>query len=99
MTSLAVNSAERYASLRLRSENYDIEMAELTIRYANGNRDKYPIRQVIPAGGRIGPIELRGEARRISQLDFIYRARTIGPFKTKLCVDALKARNPDDEEE
>jgi hypothetical protein len=91
--SIAVNAADRYKALRLRSQNYDIEMAELTIRYANGGRDNYQIRQVIPAGGRIGPIELRGEARRISQLDFLYRARTIGPFKTKLCVEGLKFVN------
>jgi hypothetical protein len=96
---VAINNDQRYQALRLRSANYDIEMAEMTVRYGNGTRDKYEIRQVIPAGGRIGPIELRGEARRISQLDFLYRARTIGPFKTKLCVDALQARPDDDEED
>lgn len=97
--SVAVNTQERYRALRLRSANYDIEMAEMTVRYGNGGRDNYQIRQVIPAGGRIGPIELRGEARRISQLDFLYRARTIGPLKTKLCVDALKISPDRDEDE
>jgi hypothetical protein len=98
--SVTLNGDERYSALRLRSANYDIEMAEMTVRYANGGRDNYQIRQVIPAGGRIGPIELRGASRRIAQLDFLYRARTIGPFKTKLCVDALKdgAANPDEEQ-
>jgi hypothetical protein len=96
--SVAVDTKERYRALRLRSANYDIEMAEMTVRYGSGGRDNYQIRQVIPAGGRIGPIELRGEARRISQLDFVYRARTIGPFKTKLCVDALK-NSPDRDDE
>ncbi len=97
--SVAVSNDQRYKALRLRSANYDIEMGEMTVRYGNGQRDNYQIRQVIPAGGRIGPIELRGEARRIAQLDFIYRARTIGPFKTKLCVDALQAQAGDDEED
>jgi hypothetical protein len=96
---VALSADERYSALRLRSANYDIEMAEMTVRYSNGGRDNYQIRQVIPAGGRIGPIELRGASRRISQLDFVYRARTIGPFKTKLCVDALRARSVDDDEE
>jgi hypothetical protein len=98
--SVTVSGDERYSALRLRSANYDIEMAELTVRYANGGGDNYKIRQIIPAGGRIGPIELRGASRRIAQLDFVYRARTIGPFKTKLCVDALRARpvDADDEE-
>jgi hypothetical protein len=96
--SISVDTQERYRALRLRSANYDIEMAEMTVRYGNGARDNYIIRQVIPSGGRIGPIELRGESRRIAQIDFLYRARTIGPFKTKLCVDALKAV-PNDEDE
>jgi hypothetical protein len=94
---VSVNTSKRYRALRLRSANYDVEMAELTVRYVNGQRDNYVIRQLIPAGGRIGPIELRGEARRISQLDFLYRSRTIGPVKTKLCVDALQARPPGDD--
>lgn len=97
--SVAVNTSERYRALRLRSANYDIEMSEMTVRYANGGRDNYVIRQVIPAGGRIGPIELRGESRRIAQLDFLYRARSIGPFKTKLCVDALKTSPVNDDDE
>ena len=92
--SIPVGGDTRYKSLRLRSANYDIEVAEMNVRYANGARDGYSIRQVIPAGGRIGPIDLRGERRRLSQIDLIYRARTIGPFKTKLCVDGL-AFNPD----
>jgi hypothetical protein len=97
--SVVINNDQRYQALRLRSANYDIEMAEMTVRYGNGQRDNYQIRKVIPAGGRIGPIELRGEARRIAQLDFLYRARTIGPFKTKLCVDALQAQAGDDDED
>jgi hypothetical protein len=94
--SVVINSPDRFKSVRLRSQNYDIELSEFSIRYSNGGRDTYQVRQVIPAGGRIGPIALRGEARRISQLDFLYRARTIGPFKTKLCVDALRISEDDE---
>jgi hypothetical protein len=88
-----VDSRDTYRALRLRSANYDIEMSELTVRYANGQRDNYIIRQLIPSGGRIGPIDLRGERRRISELTFLYRARTIGPYKTKLCVDGVRETN------
>jgi hypothetical protein len=96
---VSFNSPDRYRALRLRSANYDIEMLEMTVGYNNGGRDKYRIGTLIPAGGRIGPIELRGEARRIAQLDFVYRARTIGPFKTKLCVDGLLARSAAEEDD
>jgi hypothetical protein len=97
--SVSITTTDRYSALRLRSANYDIEMSELTVRYAGGGGDNYRIQQVIPSGGSIGPISLRGAARQISQLDFVYRARTLGPFKTKLCVDALRAvpNNADDE--
>jgi hypothetical protein len=94
-----LNSPERFRALRLRSANYDIEMLEMTVRYGNGGGDRYRIGTVIPAGGRIGPIELRGEARRITQLDLVYRARSIGPVKTRLCIDGLSARPADDEED
>jgi hypothetical protein len=96
--SVSFDSDERFGALRLRSANYDIEMAEMTVRYGNGGRDRYEIRQVIPAGRSIGPIKLRGSARVINQIDFLYRARTIGPFKTKLCVDGLRAEADDEED-
>jgi hypothetical protein len=97
--SFTISTPERYKSLRLRSANYDIEIADLIVRYTNGVRDTYQVRSLIPAGGQVGPIELRGDARRIAQIDFLYRARTIGPVKTKLCVDALKISSREDDEE
>jgi hypothetical protein len=97
--SFTISTQDRYKSLRLRSANYDIEIADLAIRYSNGARDTYQVRSVIPAGGQSGPIELRGDARRITQADFLYRARTIGPVKTKLCIDGLKIAAPIDDEE
>jgi hypothetical protein len=92
-----LNTTEKFKSLRLRSANYDIEMIEMNVRYAEGGRDNYQIRTLIPAGGRIGPIELRPPARSIARMEFAYRARTIGPFKTKLCVDGLAVASDDDE--
>lgn len=85
-----VASKDSYTSLRLRSMNYDIDMIQMTVRYGNGSKDTYDIRTKIPAGGRIGPIDLRGERRHITQLEFVYRTRTIGNVKTMLCADGLK---------
>ena len=85
-----VSTQDTYTSLRLRSANYDIDMIQMKVRFGNGTSDTYDIRTKIPAGGRIGPIDLRGERRRISQLEFVYRTRTIGNVKTTLCVDGLK---------
>jgi hypothetical protein len=92
-----LNLPDKFRALRLRSANYDIEMIEMNVRYAEGGRDNYQIRTLIPAGGRIGPIELRPPAKSITRLEFAYRARTIGPFKTKLCVDGLTAPSDDED--
>jgi hypothetical protein len=94
---ITVSTDDRYSALRLRSANYDIEVAEMTVRYDRGGRDNYQIRKLIPAGGRTGPIELRGGSRGIDQIDILYRSRTVGPVKTKMCFDGLVAR-PDDED-
>jgi hypothetical protein len=93
-----LNTQQRYKALRLRSSGYDIEILELAVRYGNGQAERYPIRTVIPANGRTGPIDLRGDARRIRDVELIYRTRAIGTVKTKLCVDGLEAK-PDDEDD
>lgn len=98
---LPVRTEDRYSALRLRSAGFDIEMQSLAVRYANGERDVFRINMVIPSGGRTTPIELRGERRRISALDFTYSTRTISTQKTRLCIDGMKAsrRGGEDEEE
>lgn len=96
---LPVTSTETFKALRLRSQGYDIELLEMTVRFGNGARDNYQVRSIIPSGSRTGPIDLRGERRRITQLDFLYRARAIGTVKTKLCVEGLADSRGFDEED
>lgn len=86
---LPVTSAERFRALRLRSSGYDIEMLEMLVIYGNGSRDNFVIRQIIPSGRVTNAIDLRGERRRIAQINFLYRATAIGTAKTKLCVEGL----------
>jgi hypothetical protein len=96
-----VNSPDRYAAIRLRSVGFEIEVLEMGVRYGNGARDIYRIGAVIPPGGRTGPIELRGDARRIRDIGFVYRTGTISTSRTRLCVDGLKfvERLEDEEDE
>ncbi len=95
---VSLNTQDRYKSLRLRSVGYDIEMIEMAVRYGNGGRDVYPIRTIIPTNGRTNPIDLRGENRRIREIELVYRARAIGTVKTRLCVDGMKVGDEDDED-
>jgi hypothetical protein len=94
---VSLNTQQRYKSLRLRSSGYDIEMIEMAVRYGNGARDVYSIRTVIPSNGRTGAIPLRGEARRLRDIELVYRTRAIGTAKTKLCIDGLEASEDDED--
>ena len=96
---LNVTTGEFYRALRLRSSGFDIEMLNLAVRYAGGQRDLYRINMVIPSGGRTTPIDLRGERRRITALDFTYSTRVLSTQKTKLCIDGLLATRGNDNEE
>jgi hypothetical protein len=85
-----VSAAEFYRALRLRSTGFDIEMLEMNVRFANGQRDSYPVNAIIRSGERSRPIDLRGERRRITAIEFIYRSLGLSTRKTKLCVDGLQ---------
>jgi hypothetical protein len=89
--SIPVGTPDRYRALRLRSNGFDIELLEMTVIYGNGQRDNYQINRVLPTGGVTNEIPLRGEARRIREINMLYRTRTISNRKTKLCVDGVLA--------
>jgi hypothetical protein len=91
---VAVSTENRFRALRLRSNGFDIEMLEMGIVYGNGQRDGYTINRILPSGGVTNEIPLRGEARRIRQIDLLYRSRTISNKKTVVCVDGLQAGQP-----
>jgi hypothetical protein len=96
---IGVNTDSRFRALRLRSTGFDIELLEMGIVYGNGQRDSYAINRVLPAGSASNEIPLRGEARRIRQVDLVYRARTLSNKKTIVCVDGLQARPLGDSED
>jgi hypothetical protein len=87
---VSVSSAEFYRALRLRSTGLDIEMLEMNVRFANGQTDSYRVNAVIRSGERSRPIDLRGERRRITSIEFIYRSLGLSTQKTRLCVDGLQ---------
>jgi hypothetical protein len=94
---IRLDTEERYRALRLRSSGFAIRLEEMGVRYGNGVRDRYVLQTTIPSNGRTGQIDLRGEARRIREIDLLYSSGVISNVKTRLCVDGLAA-NPDGEE-
>jgi hypothetical protein len=91
-----VDSTEFYRALRLRSTGLDIEMLDMNVRFANGQTDSYRVNAVIRSGERSRPIDLRGERRRITGIEFIYRSLGLSTRKTKLCVDGLQIERDDE---
>jgi hypothetical protein len=91
---LTVGTRDRFSALRLIVQGNDVNVTEMTVRYGDGTRDVYPVRTVIPGGGRTGPITLRGQARRISTIEMLYNSPVLSNIKPKLCVEGLKAREP-----
>lgn len=88
---ISISSRDLYSALRLRTRGFDIEMIDLGVRYGNGESEIYPLRTIIRGGGTTQAIKLRGELRRISQIELVYRSRALSTQKTSLCVDGLKS--------
>jgi hypothetical protein len=93
---IRLDTEDRFRALRLRSSGFAIRLEEMGVRYGNGVRDRYVIQTTIPSNGRTGQIDLRGEARRIREIDFIYSSGVISNVKTRLCVEGF-AVDPEEE--
>jgi hypothetical protein len=87
---VAVDTAEAFRALRLRSSGFDIEMLSMGVIYINGQKDIYRINTLIPSGGVTSAIDLRGERRRIRQIELEYSTRVLSNRKTQLCVEGLR---------
>jgi hypothetical protein len=94
---IRLDTADRFRALRLRSSGFAIRLEEMGVRYGNGVRDRYVIQTTIPSNGRTSQIDLRGEARRIREIDFIYSSGVISNVKTRLCVEGLAVDAEDEE--
>jgi hypothetical protein len=95
---LEVSAAGVYRALRIRSQRFDIELNQLGITYGNGARDNYAVNKILPANTQTNEIPLRGEARRIRNIEFLYSSRVLSNKKPIVCVDGLRVASLDDEE-
>jgi hypothetical protein len=93
---IRIDTEDRFRALRLKSAGFAIRLEEMGVRYGNGVRDRYVIQATIPSNGRTGRIDLRGESRRIREIDFIYSSGVISNVKTKLCVEGLALDGEDE---
>ena len=62
-----------FRALKFKVWDAPLEMFEAEVIYANGSRDRVPIRHVIRRGEESSALNLRGGSRRIRQVVFTYR--------------------------
>jgi hypothetical protein len=65
-----------FRSIQLRVAGAPVEFQRVVVHFANGTSEEVEVRDYIPAGGQTRAIDLRGNDRVISSIDFLYsRAR------------------------
>ena len=64
----------RFYSIRLYARGGAVEMLNLRVIYANGDPDNIAVRHVLDRGERTRPLDLRGRARSIRNIEMVYRA-------------------------
>lgn len=65
----------RFRALKLVVRGADIFMIDMKVIYANGEAEDLVVNQPIRAGTETRPLDLRGNARSVQRVDFVYRAR------------------------
>jgi hypothetical protein len=62
----------RFQSIQLRVTGAPVEFQRVIVNYGNGQSEEVEVRNRIPAGGQTRAIDLRGNERVISSVDFFY---------------------------
>jgi hypothetical protein len=65
-------SEGRFQSIQLRVMGAPVEFQRVIVNYGNGQSEEVEVRDRIPAGGQTRAIDLRGNERVISSVDFFY---------------------------
>jgi hypothetical protein len=70
---IAIGRSEgRFHSIQLRVAGAPVEFQRVVVRYANGTSEEVEVRDYIQAGGQTRAIDLRGNERVISSVEFLY---------------------------
>jgi hypothetical protein len=70
---IAIGRSEgRFRSIQLRVAGAPVEFQRVVVRYGNGTSEEVEVRDYIQAGGQTRAIDLRGDDRVISSVEFLY---------------------------
>jgi hypothetical protein len=79
----------RFRAIRLEVGGNDVHIENLTVMYANGERDQIPVRAFIRQGTMSSPLDLRGDMRAIERIELIYRAVPNNRGTARVCASGL----------
>jgi hypothetical protein len=65
-------SEGKFQSIQLRVAGAPVEFQRVVLHYANGGKEEVELRNRIPAGGQTRAIDLRGNDRAISSVEFVF---------------------------
>jgi len=70
---IGIGSPERSSyDLQLRVSGAPVEFQRVVVHFANGGKEEIELRNRIPAGGQTRAIDLRGNDRAISNVEFVF---------------------------
>ena len=75
-----------YKAVKLFVENEGITFSRVVIHFANGGKQDLNIRRFIPAGGETKVLDLNGDDRVISKVDFFYKSNAQTASKGKVIL-------------
>lgn len=67
-----------FDAIQLRVKRSAVRFYDVTVVYGAGTSDDLELRDVVPAGGKSRPLDLRGANRFIKRVELKYEAKSLG---------------------
>lgn len=88
---MIVALADRFASIKIKAMDADIEITDLEVHYEKGDKQDIQVRELIKAGTESRVIDLDGGERSIKKITFVYKTvANANKEKAELVVWGLK---------
>ncbi len=87
---MVVAGADRFASIKIKVTDADINITDIEVYYENGTQQKLNVRSQIKKGGESRVIDLNGSERSIKKIAFVYKTMGGSATNARLEVWGMK---------
>ena len=90
---IPVNVKKTFTKVRLQVIGAPVQIMDLELHFANGNKQDVAIRKNISAGSYTRAIDIKGAARHVTKVRMVYRTKVRGPrrlFKARVRVYGMQ---------